>query len=113
LAKSRTADSAGDASERVRDRHQLHQRELARLQIARQIAALRERAGLSQAKLADLIGTKQAGVARMERQDYQGYTVVTLAKIASAIGGRLELRLAPPARTGKRLAAMTSKRNVG
>ena len=45
-----------------------YQRELARLRVANQIAVLRARAGMSQAKLAAKIGTKQAGVARMEQE---------------------------------------------
>ncbi len=81
---------------RDRKLNALHQRELARLQIANQIAKLRERAGLSQAQLARRIGTKQAGIARMERSAYRGYTVATLAKIAAAIGARLEVKFVPP-----------------
>lgn len=86
-------------------------REFARLQIADQIAKLRIRAGLSQAALADRIGTKQAGVARMERRDYQGYTVTTLAKIAAATGARLEVRLAPPSRPSRRRSPGHSEPN--
>jgi transcriptional regulator with XRE-family HTH domain len=84
------------------DSSQLTGREFARLQIADQIAKLRMWAGLSQAALADRIGTKQAGVARMERRNYQGYTVATLAKIAAATGARLEVRLDPPSRPARR-----------
>ena len=77
-----------------------YQRELARLQLANQIAQARARAGLSQAALAERIGTQQAGVARMERTAYRGYTVGTLAKIAAATGATLQVRLVPsrPAR---------------
>jgi transcriptional regulator with XRE-family HTH domain len=78
-----------------RELNALYQRELARLQIANQIAKLREHAGMSQAELARRIGTKQAGVARMERTSYRGYTVGTLAKIAAATGARLEVKLVP------------------
>jgi transcriptional regulator with XRE-family HTH domain len=74
-----------------RELNALYQRELARLQIAK----LREHAGMSQAELARRIGTKQAGVARMERTSYRGYTVGTLAKIAAATGARLEVKLVP------------------
>lgn len=79
-----------------RELNALYQRELARLQIANQIARLREQVGISQAELARRIGTKQTGVARMERSSYQGYTVGTLARIAAATGARLEVRLVPP-----------------
>lgn len=73
-----------------------YQRELARLRLANQIAALRARSGLSQAELAEKIGTKQAGVARMERASYTGYTVGTLARIAAATGANLEVRFVLP-----------------
>jgi len=112
LAKSKAVDAVRDSGEPRRDRNQRHHRELARLQIAAQIARLRERAGLSQAELAERIGTKQAGIARMERRDYRGYTVATLAKITAAIGGRLEVRLAPPARVAKRQPALPSQSNA-
>jgi ribosome-binding protein aMBF1 (putative translation factor) len=71
------------------------QRELLRLKLAEQIVAARKRAGLSQAQLAARIGTKQTGVARMERKATTGVTTTTLAKIAAATGSRLEVHLAP------------------
>lgn len=73
----------------------LYQRELARLEIANQIATLRARRGLSQADLARRIGTRQAGVARMERNNYRGYNMKTLAKVAAALGARLEVKFVP------------------
>jgi ribosome-binding protein aMBF1 (putative translation factor) len=75
--------------------NETYQRELARLEISNQILRARQHAKLSQADLADRIGTKQAGVARMERADYTGFTVSTLAKIAVATGLQLEVRLRP------------------
>jgi ribosome-binding protein aMBF1 (putative translation factor) len=76
-----------------RDLNAAFQRELARLQLANQIADARKRAGLSQAQLAERIGTKQTGVARMERAGTTGFTTTTLAKIAAATGSKLEVRL--------------------
>ena len=76
----------------------LYQRELASLQLANQIAKLRERSGLTQAELARRIGTQQAGIARMERSTYRGDTVATLAKIAAATSARLEVKLIPSRR---------------
>jgi predicted transcriptional regulator len=70
----------------------LYQRELARLQLANQIAKLRGKRKLSQAQLAKRIGTQQSAVARMEQSTYRGYTVSTLAKIAAAVGKTLEVR---------------------
>ena len=95
LHEERARDAAFDAR---------YQRDLTRLQLANQIARLREQAGLSQAALAARIGTRQAGVARMERSAYRGYTVGTLAKIAAATGATLDVRLIP-ARRPRRSAA--------
>ena len=77
--------------------NETYQRELARLEIANQILQARQRAHMSQAELAERIGTKQTGVARMERAGYAGFTVSTLAKIAVATGRQLEVRLRPKA----------------
>lgn len=72
--------------------NELFQKELAELRLAEQIQAARQSANLSQAGLASRIGTKQTGVARMERANYSGYTVTTLAKIAAATGKKLDVR---------------------
>jgi transcriptional regulator with XRE-family HTH domain len=71
----------------------IYQRELAKLELANQIVRLRAATRMTQAELGRRIGTHQAGVARMERSTYRGYTVSTLAKIAAATGAQLEVRL--------------------
>lgn len=76
----------------------LYQRELARLRLANQIAGVRERAHLSQAALARRIGTRQSGIARMERSAYTSYTLGTLAKIAAATGCTLDVKFVPKGR---------------
>jgi len=65
--------------------------------IAFQIINLREKAGLTQKELAELVGTKQSNIARIESADYTGYTLKTLEKIAKALRARLEIRVIPPA----------------
>src|SRR5919109_407392 len=52
--------------------------------IAAQIRVLREQRGWTQADLADRIGTKQAGVSRLENVNYSGWKIETLKKIARA-----------------------------
>jgi ribosome-binding protein aMBF1 (putative translation factor) len=69
-----------------------YQRELTRLQLAHEIAKLRESCHLSQAQLAKRVGTHQSAIARMEQSTYRGHTVATLAKIAAAVGTRLDVR---------------------
>ncbi len=63
--------------------------------IAFQIIALREKAGLTQKQLADLVGTKQSNIARLESADYTGYTLKTLEKVTRALKSRLEIRIVP------------------
>ena len=63
--------------------------------IAFQIRDLREQAGLTQKKLAELVGTKQSNIARIEDADYTGYTLKTLEKVTKALRARLEVRIVP------------------
>lgn len=63
--------------------------------IAFQIINLRERAGLTQKELAELVGTKQSNIARIESADYTSYTYKTLEKIAKALKARLEVKVVP------------------
>lgn len=67
---------------------------LAELEPAYQVARLRILRGLTQEQLAELVGTKQPGIARLE----SGASIPTLAflrKVAAALGARLEVRLVP------------------
>ena len=63
--------------------------------IAFQIRDLREQAGLTQKQLAELTGTKQSNIARIEDADYTGYTLKTLEKVTKALRARLEVRIVP------------------
>ena len=63
--------------------------------IAFQIIDLREKAGLTQKQLAELVGTKQANIARLESADYTSYTLKTLDKVTRALKARLEIKITP------------------
>lgn len=54
---------------------------------------------MSQRELADLIGTRQSVVARLEDADYRGHSLSMLQRIGNALGQRLELRFV---RTGRK-----------
>ena len=59
---------------------------------AYQVARLRILRGLTQKQLADMVGTKQSSIARLER----GTTppnLSFLSKVAAALGARVEVRL--------------------
>jgi transcriptional regulator with XRE-family HTH domain len=59
--------------------------------IATQIKVLREQAGLSQQGLAELIGTKQGAISRIEDVNYSNWNVKTLKKLARAFRVRLRV----------------------
>jgi ribosome-binding protein aMBF1 (putative translation factor) len=63
--------------------------------VARMIYEARTRAGLTQQQLADLIGTKQSVIARLEDADYEGHSLTMLQRIAAALNQKLEIHLIP------------------
>lgn len=66
-----------------------------------QFLAARAEAGLSQAQLAERIGTTQSAIARLESGASRHQpSLGTLRKYARAVGCRLELRLVKDAATG-------------
>src|SRR5438045_1727466 len=52
----------------------------------------RRRAKLTQKQLADLIGSDQAVISRLEDADYEGHSLTMLRRIARAVGKRLDIR---------------------
>lgn len=60
--------------------------------VARQIHALREKAGLTQAALAKLLGTTASVICRLEDADYEGHSLTMLRRIAAALDRRVEIR---------------------
>ena len=71
------------------------QRERGNLNIAEQIYAIRKQAGLSQKQLADLVGTTQSVISRLEDADYNGHSLAMLRKIGTALRQRVELQFVP------------------
>lgn len=59
--------------------------------VAAQIKILREQSQLTQQQLAEMIGTKQAGISRLENVNYSGWKVETLRRIARALKVRLKI----------------------
>ena len=59
-----------------------------------QIARLRIRRGLTQAQLADLVGTHQPSIARLENGS-SSPSLSFLNKVASALNAKFEIRLIP------------------
>lgn len=67
--------------------------------LARRIYELRAQAGLTQARLAKIIGTSESVISRLEDSDYAGHSLTMLRRIAEAVNQRLEIRFVP--RKGK------------
>ena len=85
------ADDVGDDPEF----HQMVEEEKLNAQVARMIYEARIEAGLSQQALAELIGTKQPVIARLEDADYEGHSLSMLQRIAEALHRRLQIRFLP------------------
>jgi len=67
---------------------------LAAREPAYQIARLRIQRGLTQKQLAELVGTKQSSIARLERGTAPP-NLSFLSKVAAALGARVEVHLLP------------------
>lgn len=63
--------------------------------IALQLSSLRQARGLTQKQVAELLGTKQQAVARLEDPTYTGHSLSMVRKYVAALGGSLRLTIAP------------------
>ncbi|WP_414576321.1 helix-turn-helix domain-containing protein [Anabaena sp. CCY 9402-a] len=62
-------------------------------EVAQLIYEARRKAGLTQKQLAELVGTKQPVIARLEDADYEGHSLSMLQKIAYALNQRVVIHL--------------------
>jgi DNA-binding XRE family transcriptional regulator len=58
-----------------------------------QLVQARLAAGLTQKQMAERIGVSQAQVARIEKEDYDAYTLTTLRRYVAALGDEFELEV--------------------
>jgi predicted XRE-type DNA-binding protein len=79
------------------------------MKIEQELVALRERRGISQRAAAKLIGASQPFVAKLESGRVKNLGVKTLVKYATALGGKLTLRI-DPARAGSKASRRTLRR---
>jgi len=63
--------------------------------VAQLIHDARVGAGLTQKELADLVGTKQPNIARLEGADYDGHSLTMLQRIARVLHQRVEISFRP------------------
>ena len=73
--------------------------------VALQIAAFRQQAGLSQKDLAKLLKTSQQQISRLESPGYEGHSLATLRRVAEVLHARVRVVFYPEEKyTGKRVA---------
>ena len=63
------------------------------VRVAMEIYQARQEAGLSQQELAELVGTSQQAISRLEDADYDGHSLSMLQRIGAALNKRVEIRL--------------------
>ena len=76
--------------------------------LVRELLAARSRAGLTQAEVAESMGTTKSAVSRLEGAGKHSPSVATLTRYARAVGCEIEIRLRPVPRTEK-----SSRRSAG
>ncbi|HRJ42526.1 MAG: helix-turn-helix transcriptional regulator [Caldilineaceae bacterium] len=68
--------------------------------IALQLSALRQARGLTQKEVAEMLGTKQQAVARLEDPAYTGHSLGMVRKYVEALGASLDLTVIPAETSG-------------
>ncbi len=76
----------------------VYEEEAAKSALWLQLVEARRSAGLTQKQVAERLGVSQAQVARIEKEDYDAYTLTTLRKYVAALGEgfSLEIRIHTP-----------------
>jgi transcriptional regulator with XRE-family HTH domain len=67
--------------------------------VALQLTALREKAGLSQRDLARKLKTSQQQISRLESPSYEGHSLSMLRRVADVLGATVHVTLSPKGRS--------------
>ncbi len=96
MAKTRDANRIlNDVTGNDEELQQMIADETVNAEVARLIYKVRKAAGLTQTELAELIGSKQPVIARLEDADYEGHSLTMLQRIAVALNQRVEINFVP------------------
>jgi DNA-binding XRE family transcriptional regulator len=94
------ADEGAEQYQRWRDRilstpegRRTYEEEAAKKELWLQLVEARQRAGFTQAELADRLGVSQAQVARLEKRGYDAYTLSSLRRYVDALGEGFRLEV--------------------
>lgn len=72
--------------------------------IALQLGALRQARGLTQKQVAELLGTRQQAIARLEDPTYTGHSLSMVRKYVEALGASIRVTIVPSEATGAHAA---------
>ncbi len=95
---AKTSDAVQILKQRLGDTPEIREmlaEEKLNVHVARMIYDARTEAGLTQKGLADLVGTRQQVIARLEDANYRGHSLSMLQRVAKALGRRLSIELLP------------------
>ncbi len=106
MTKKRTSDAVEILHSRITGNKKLEEAlELSRInaEVAQLIYDARTAADLTQQQLADMVGTTQPVISRLEDADYDGHSLFMLQRIAAALKKRISIGLVDHD-TGKKAA---------
>jgi transcriptional regulator with XRE-family HTH domain len=78
--------------------------------VAMQLAALREKAGLSQKQLARKLRTSQQNVSRLESPSYEGHSLSMLRRVAGILGATVRVVIEPRKNSSRTVVAEIESR---
>lgn len=86
--------------------------ELASINVAQDLVALRESRGLSQAQLAGRLGITQSAIAQLESAQPKNVELRTLVRVAAALGAHVDVSIRPrrQARKPRQRAGVKTKK---
>jgi ribosome-binding protein aMBF1 (putative translation factor) len=105
MARRKTRDAREIVDRMIGDDEELRaavDEETVHSHVASLLYEARTRAGLTQSDLAELVGTRQSVISRLESADYGGHSLSMLVRIAAALEKRIEIRFVPRQSAKKR-----------
>ena len=81
--------------------------------VALQLAALRKESGLSQKELANLVGTSQQQISRLESPSYEGHSLSMLRRVSEVLGATIHVQIQRKKSRPKQVMVAGKKANYG
>ena len=85
---------------------------LAEMRLQQDLVALRERRGLSQSDVAQLLGVSQPAIAKLESDRVMNAGIKTIARYVAACGGELKIGMVPLSGRSAKVIRFTKKKRI-